>query len=156
LHALGDLELDRRNLTEARTLFERTVIECKNAGEWEHNEVVRHGLGDLALEEGASEEACAWYLDGLNTASGRSSYSVLHCIGGLAAVAAQKKLPTDAATLWAAMERYSELQEVRLGVKEHNRYMARLAAVPPDLLETARTRWKNATAAEIEATATRA
>jgi len=65
-------------------------------------------------------------------------------------VAAANGQPDTAADLWAAAERYSKLRGVQLGSTERDRYLSRPAAVPPEVIEAARRRWQDATAAEVE------
>ena len=152
LHALGELERDRGNLTVARELLERSVEACRRAGVWEHAQgSIRHGLGDLALEEANFEEARSWYLEGLAIAREHDAYyTTVHCIGGLAAVAAAERRIDEAASLWAATEHYSSLRGAELGATERQRYLARLALVPLELVEAAREQWKDATAPDVE------
>jgi predicted ATPase len=152
LRALGELERDRGNLDAARELLGGAMAAAKAQGRWDHDRPgLRHGLGDLALEEGSPEEARSWYLDALAVAvERRMSIVVVHCVGGLAAVAALAGRLEDAADLWAATERYTEVRGVELGMLERQRYLARLEVVPPALVDEARDRWKDATAAEVE------
>jgi predicted ATPase/class 3 adenylate cyclase len=152
LHALGELERDRGNLVAARDLLERAVAASKERGEWEHDhESIRHGLGDLALDEGRPDEACVWYLDALAMAREHDAfYTTVHCVAGLAAAAAVEKRLERAADLWAAKERYSELRGAEIGATERERYLNCLSAVPRELLAAARDRWEDATPAAIE------
>jgi predicted ATPase len=153
LHALGELERDRGNLAAARELFERAIASAKEHGRWDHvyTSSLRHGLGDLALEEDDPERAREWYLDALRIARPSDGhYGILHCVAGLAAVAAVQERPDEAAALWAAAQRYGELRGTALGKLERERYLARLEVVPAELLAAARERWKDATIDEIE------
>ncbi len=152
LHALGELERDRGNLVAARELLERAVAACKEGDRWEHDHSsIRHGLGDLALEEGDFDEARGWYLEALAVAREDDAfYSTVHCVAGLAAVAAVEDRLEKAAGLWAAMERYSELRGVEIGATERQRYLSRLAVVPRELIAAAEDEWRNATVAAVE------
>jgi tetratricopeptide (TPR) repeat protein len=152
LHALGELERDRGDLVAARELLERAVAASKERGEWEHDHAsIRHGLGDLALDEGSSKEARAWYLEALGVAREHDAfYTTIHCVAGLAAAAAVEKRLERAADLWAATERYSELRGVELGATERERYLNCISAVSPELLAAARDRWEDATPAAVE------
>jgi predicted ATPase len=149
LHTLGELERDRGNLPEARELLERALATAKETGsaDW----FIRHGLGDLALEEGKPSLARDRYVEALEDARARDDFSMtIHCLAGLAAAAAVEGRSNEAAGLWAAAERYSELRGAELGAPERERYLARLAFVPPELLTAARDRWKDSTAAAVE------
>jgi predicted ATPase/class 3 adenylate cyclase len=153
LHTLGELERDRGNLAEARELLERALAAAKEAGT--EDTFIRHGLGDLALEEGKPSVARDCYLDAFEVAraSDRAHAflsTTVHCVAGLAAAAAVEGRYNEAAGLWAATERYCELRGAELGILERERYLARLAVVPPELLTAARDRWKKATAADVE------
>jgi len=152
LHTLGELERDRGNLAKAQQLLERALAAAKEAGT--EDAFIRHGLGDLALEEGKPSVARARYLEALEIERAKDNFSsTVHCVAGLAAVAAVEGRYDEAAGLWAATERYCELRGAELGPFERERYLARLAVVPPELLTAARARWKEATAAAVEATA---
>jgi predicted ATPase len=151
LHRIGELERDRGNLAAAREALEQALAASEKQERRPGQPAIRHGLGDLALEEARMDESQAWYLDALTIARQlNAAYPIAHCIGGLAAVAAANGQPDTAADLWAAAERYSELRGVQLGSTERDRYLSRLAAVPPEAIEAARGRWQNATAAEVE------
>jgi predicted ATPase/class 3 adenylate cyclase len=149
LHTLGELERDRGNLAEARELLERALATAKEAGsaDW----FIRHGLGDLALEEGKPNLAHDRYVEALEDARASDNFhSAIHCLAGLAAAAAVEGRYNEAAGLWAATERYCELRGAELDVLVRERYLARLAAVPAELLTAAGDRWKEATAADVE------
>ena len=159
LHTLGELERDRGNLPKARELLERALAVAKEVGSQEG--FIRHGLGDLALEEGNTSAARESYLEALEAAraSGRVHdffSTTVHCVAGLAATAAVEGRYDEAAGLWAATERFCELRGAELGAVERERYLARLAVVPTDLLTAARDRWKDRTAADVEEAATTA
>jgi tetratricopeptide (TPR) repeat protein len=149
LHTLGELERDRGNLPEARELLERALAAAKEAGT--ADAFIRHGLGDLALEEGKPSVARDRYLEALEDARGRDDFSsTIHCLAGLAAAAAVEGRSEEAAGLWAAAERYGQLRGAELGAPERERYLARLAFVPPELLTAASDRWKGANAAAVQ------
>jgi predicted ATPase len=152
LQMLGELERDRGNLSEARALIERAVSVSKDRDDWEgDHSSIRHGLGDLALEEGRLELARCWYFDGFSVARSTDAYYLtLHCVAGLAAVTAVEGNHEEAAELWAATERYCELRGAELGLVERERYLARFEAVSSELIDAARERWKDATVAEVE------
>ena len=129
------------------------VVAAKEAGSTDT--FIRHGLGDLALEEGKPGVARDCYLDALEVARASDRphdflSTTGHCVAGLAAAAALEGRYDEAADLWAATERYCELRGAELGIVERERYLARLAVVSPELLTAARDRWKKATAADIE------
>jgi predicted ATPase len=154
LHALGELERDRGNLVEARELLEQAATAANERDARGVGGGTRHGLGDLELEEGNTGLARRYYLEALEIGRLTAFYSlVLHCVAGIATVAAAEGRFEEAADLWAAAERYSALRDMELGSNERERYLPRLAVVPAESLDEARERWKDATADAVEAAA---
>jgi len=82
LHRIGELERDRGNLATAREALEEALAASEKQERRPGQAAIRHGLGDLALEEARMDESRAWYLEALTIARQlNAAYPIAHCVG---------------------------------------------------------------------------
>jgi tetratricopeptide (TPR) repeat protein len=103
---LGDLERALGNYEQAATLLQRSFELARAGGDPEDMNRPLHGLGDLALAQGALGTAVARYREALllvaDLPAGERGFC--YCLGGLASVAARRGDATCAGRLWGVVE----------------------------------------------------
>jgi predicted ATPase len=129
----GDSDLARRQLRESADL-------SLAAGEDFSAATTLHSLGDVELTDGAIDAAAAAYAEALRVAWRTSALRVVcYSLAGLAAVAAERGRPEEAALLWGFVERYEE--RLTFTLRRRSRYSEPLdaaAAAHPERWEAGR------------------
>jgi predicted ATPase/class 3 adenylate cyclase len=147
LHSLGELERDRGRLAEARPLLEKALELARAHGH--QPTYILHGLGDLALETGDIAAARQAYAESLTLSRSLfAPYTLAHCLGGFAALAADQGLADEAGLLWGAVETYQADNDVRLGPREYSRYTRRLRKLDAKVFDAAVEHGRGLTAEE--------
>ncbi len=118
LRSLGEVELDRGDLGHAAEVIEQALALFRAAAADTDLLMTMHSLGDVVLARGDASSAMDLYADALR-AQAPSASMALHCLGGLAAVAALERDGERAGRLWGAVES----NEYRLGTQlpQHSR-----------------------------------
>ena len=133
MHALGELERERGDLTHARELLEQAIDMMRAEGLTPLSEL--HGLADVELEEGKLAAAAAAYRDVVSGSLPVTAWFTLaSALGGLAAVAAAKGRVETAGRLWGGLERVEAEHGVAIGPRERERYRSLLARLNSDEL----------------------
>jgi predicted ATPase/DNA-binding SARP family transcriptional activator/class 3 adenylate cyclase len=128
LRTAGEDELSLGDPTRARELCRRGLELARTAGARREVVLVLHSLGDVAVVEGDSPAAAAFYLEALGSST-ETVYTVF-CLAGLAAVAALEGDAERAGRLWGAVESYRRaLGESIIQPQTLSRYEAAFARV---------------------------
>jgi predicted ATPase/predicted negative regulator of RcsB-dependent stress response len=126
-HLYGQLAAETGDAERAREQLRESTDRSLAAGEDFSAATTLHSLGDVELTEGAIDAAAEAYAEALQVAwKTGASRVVCYALAGLAAVAAERGRPEEAAFLWGFVERYEE--RLTFTLRRRARYADRLDA----------------------------
>jgi len=128
LHGLGELAVDEGDIARATELLEQSIGLAMEQGDPYEAAGAVHGLGDLALATGNLNEAERHYQEGLRRADALDYRDIIvSCVGGLAAVAAERRDLDSAGQLWGIHETLEQETGFSLMDVRRKKYEQRIA-----------------------------
>ncbi len=133
LHNVGEMERNAGNYDVGAAHLEEALAVARELGDPAWIGAIGHSLGDLELLRGHAETASTRYLEAADACvEGRFPAQTVLCVGGLAAVAAQRGDDELARRLWHAVEHWEDERGITLPPTERAPYELAVADLVTD------------------------